>query len=230
MEIYNREMFTTDGIEQSVQPLRAQLETAEYTYNYLLSQIDAVKKENFKELYIYETLKKTDNTIIPDVTVLTQFKSLEREPTFLEFKKELEVSKKEIKLLNNQINSGFKRISAMFTYTEYNLHRYVSMFDLGITNPEAMHLLMHEICKYEFNDSAIYLKLRWTRGYNVFGLLVEYAPPKWRSFFKDIIDLMIINDRIDDIIFYKEHPQYNNDLEYLVRHWTSQYNIKTGDL
>ena len=80
MKVYTAEMFTVEGVEEISKELKQQLETIEYTYNYLLSQIESVKKDNFKELYVYETLKKTNKNLIPDINVLTQYKVYVKKP------------------------------------------------------------------------------------------------------------------------------------------------------
>ncbi len=228
MEIYTRDMFTDSGVKVILEPLYTQLEIVEFNHNYILNQIDSVKKEHFKELYVYETMKKTDKSLIPNITVLTQFKTLERDPTFLDFKKQLEITKKEITDLNNQINKALEAVSRNFSFTVYNLKRYLDLQAPAIYDEAAMTTLMEEIFNYEFNDKSLYLKLRWTRAYHIFGLLVEKSPSDWQSFFADTIKIMYINDKIFDRDFYMNNPEYNNDLEYLMREWETQYNKSTN--
>lgn len=229
MEIYTADMFTNEGVEISITPLRTQLEIVEYTYNYLLKQIDDVKKNVFQELYVYETMKKTDKTLIPNITVLTQFKALERDPTYLDFKKELEIAKTEIKLLNIQIDREFAKISNTFTFTEYNLKRYLDLSILFFSSQSDydMNQLMDAICTNELGMSKIFQDLRWSRSYDVYQLIIEKAPQDWQSLFADIIKVIAYLDVEFNYTFWNTHPEYEFNVTKIYTEYNKQHYLAT---
>lgn len=210
MKIYTAETFTEDGIEVEVLELNLALETVEYAYNYLLDQVTSVKRANFKELLTYETMKKTNPDLSPDLIVLNQMKALERDTAFSEHKKTLTNFEEEIRVLKAQITKLLECASKNFSFEVENYNKYIGLYTELVEDPSEVKIafLMLEIFNIEFNNRLMYFDVRWTRMYSIIELLIEKAPLVQKQLFINIFDVIKYADRAFDYNFFEEHPEF----------------------
>jgi len=189
MEFHTREMFLSESVKNLFVDELKRKETLEYKLNFLNKQIVSVKKEHFHELFVYETMKKTNPDLIPNKDILIQIKSLERNPTFLEYKKESEEMASEIKKINNIIDKKIIETNKNFSFKPYNLQKYGSLMEgfLEEKSEILFNQMMEFIFNIEFNDKILYKKLRIEKNYDVLNLLLEKAPLEYQPMFKYMI-------------------------------------------
>jgi hypothetical protein len=210
VKIYTAEAFTEDGITIEVNKLKAELETVEYSYNFLMTQINEIKKEHFNELLIFETLKKSNPSLTPDLIVLNQKKALERDPVFSEHKKLISKYEEEIRIINSKIDACLECASANFSFEIENYNKYVSLYSELVKNPseDKIAFLMMEIFNIELNNKLMYYDVRWTRTYSMFELLITKAPIAQKQLFINIFDVIKYADNAFDYDFFNEYPEF----------------------
>jgi len=196
MEFHTREMFLSESVESLFADELKRKETLEYKLKFLNDQIADVKKEHFHELFVYETMKKTNPKLIPNKNILIQIKSLERNPTFLEYKKESEEMALEIKKINNIIEKKINETNKNFSFEPYNLKKYGSLMEEFLKEKSEILFdrMMEFIFNIEFNDEILYKKLRIEKNYDVFNLLIEKSPVEYQPMFKYMIEQIKVYD------------------------------------
>ena len=231
MTIYYEHDFTLEGIPTKFSPLLSTIETDEYEYNFILTQIDDIKKQSFKELYIYEQMKKTDKTVKPNIMVLSQVKSLERDVTYIEFTKKLYSLKNKIKIQKQEIEKHKIKLSTLFTFTDYNLKKYLDLATIYYDDSSEYNLdiLMEEIFNNEFGSKTIYYDVRWSMQLDIFLLLLKKSPQDYQSFFKDILQQIFFNDSMFIDNFFAEHPEYDYNMDWLTLELIQQYYMITKE-
>ncbi|RLC45612.1 MAG: hypothetical protein DRH57_07650 [Candidatus Cloacimonadota bacterium] len=210
MKIYSVDTFTEDGITVEVDKLKLGLETVEYAYNYLLDQITAIKKKNFKELLTYETMKKSNPNLPPDLIVLNQMKTLERDQAFSAHKKTLTNFEEEIRIIKAKIDKCLECAKANFSFTVENHNKYVGLYTELAENPSESKIafLMMEIFNIELNNRLMYFDVRWTRMYSIIELLIEKAPLEQKQLYINIFNVIKYADNAFDYNFFKEYPEF----------------------
>ena len=135
-------------------------------------------------------MKKTNPKLIPNKNILIQIKSLERNPTFLEYKKESEEMALEIKKINNIIEKKINETNKNFSFEPYNLKKYGSLMEEFLKEKSEILFdrMMEFIFNIEFNDEILYKKLRIEKNYDVFNLLIEKSPVEYQPMFKYMIE------------------------------------------
>jgi len=228
MKLYNITEFTISGLTTILAPLIKERESITFQLDKLESQINNIKKESFKDLYVYETMKKTDKALIPNKDVLVQIKMLERNSTYIEFKKIIEIYKKQLKDVDFQIEYKKKQTANNFSFESINYDKYLTMFDnvLQTEDTKLLDNLMLEICNNEFNNKKLYWDLKWTRNYSVFLLLVENAPQEYRPLIQYILDYRKIFDDLFDDDYFKLNP--NDTLTDLLTEFEIEFNKESA--
>ena len=189
MEFHTREMFLSESIKDLFVDDLNRKETLEYKLKFLNDQIINVKKEHFNELFVYETMKKTNSNLIPNKEILIQIKSLERNPTYLGYKRETEEMALEIKKIDNMIEKKVNEASKNFSFISHNLLKYGDLMEDYLNNKSEVlfNQMMEFIFNIEFNDKILYRKLRIEKNYDIFNLLLEKAPTDYQPMFKYMI-------------------------------------------
>lgn len=210
MKIYSVDTFTEDGITVEVNALELELETVEYSYNYLLDQITTIKRKNFKELLKYETMKKSNPSLSPDLIVLNQMKVLERDPDFSTHKKTLTNYEGEIRIIKAKIDKCLECVKANFSFTVENHNKYIGLYTELAEKPSESKIafLMMEIFNIEMNNRLMYFDVRWTRTYSIFELLIEKAPLEQKPLYTNIFTVIKYADNAFDYNFFKEYPEF----------------------
>jgi len=210
VKIYSVDTFTEDGITVEVDKLKLELETVEYSYNYLLTQITTIKKAHFNELLVYETMKKSNPSLSPDIIVLNQMKALERDPIFSEHKKTLMNFEEEIRIINAKIAKLLECASANFSFTVENHNKYIALYTELVESPSESKIafLMMEIFNIELNNRLMYFDVRWTRTYSILELLIAEAPLEQKQLYINIFNVIKYADNAFDYNFFKEYPEF----------------------
>ena len=210
MKIYNVESLTEAGVTKEVNVLKLELETVEYSYNFLLKQITSIKEEHFPELLSYERMKKSNPSLSPDLIVLNQMKTLERDPTFSEHKKSLTNFEEEIRLINAKIDKLLECAKANFSFDVLNHNKYIELYTELAEDPSEFNIarVMMEIFNIELSNRLMYFDVRWTRMYSIYELLIEKAPLEQKPLYENLFTLIKYADRVFDFEFFTEYPEF----------------------
>ena len=201
------------GINIKISPHLKLLETNKYNLNSLESQILSIKKTHFTDLFIYETKKQNNPMLIPDKTILSQNKSLERDPTYLSYKKSIEVLKMKIKKNENDIDGIKKQFNTLFTFTTVHLKQYIKMLDDYINSDYQtglLDLLGQEIFRFEFNDSKLYFNIKFNQQYNILRVLVESAPKDYKHIFNYFMDFIEMDMEYFQRSYFEKNPNHKS--------------------
>ena len=210
MKIYNVETLTEAGVTKEVEALKLELETVEYSYSYLLNQINSIKEVHFKELLAFERMKKANPSLSPDLIVLNQMKAIGRDPTFTEHKKTLTNFEEEIRILNEKIAKLLECADSNFGFDVVNHNKYIELYTDLMKNPSeaGIAFLMMEIFNNELNNRLMYFDVRWTRMYSIFELFIEKAPLDQKPLYTNIFTIIKYADRAFDTNFFKQYPEF----------------------
>lgn len=190
MEYLTPEMFTEDGIEKSLELDIKRKETLEYQLEDLRSQTDSIKSTYFKELLVYERMKKQDPNLIPNKDVLNQLKELSRDPRFNEIKSSMDSMSMEIKQIEEKIESAKNKLGGLFKFHDIDVKNYADKYETYIKtrDKEKFVELMEFIFSKEFKNAKLYIKAHWQRNVKIFMMLVEKAPKEFQTVMKYIVE------------------------------------------
>lgn len=214
-------IFTNDGITNAIESLIKKQETLNYNYSNLQTQLNNLKKNNFKNLYIYEQKKQFDKTIIPNREVLTELKLLETDTTYKNMKQNLESLKGELKSVDKEIKHYYDSLNNMFSFKPYNLKRYLKLTKEYFTNKTMSNFeaIMTDIFNNEFNNKQLYFIVNLQRNYKVFDILIEKAPDEMKQLFKIVRDEQMKINNYYEKWYIKFHKC---DIQYFIAHLLSK--------
>lgn len=200
MEYLRPEMFTIDGIMQSLKDIVMQKETLEFKFNNLKKQVDTIKSAYYKDLLIYERKKEQNKNLIPDLNVLTQLKDLERTDDYKRIKASMDDLKIQIKQIDDLIESKKNKLSKMFKFHSVDLKNYTLMFEKYLNTKNKLHFeeLMATIFEKEFQDRRLYILVKLQRNYEIFNILFEKVPSLYKTVFSYILQEQVNLDSIED--------------------------------
>jgi ribosomal protein S20 len=227
VEYLTPEMFTEDGINEQLKDIIMQKETLEFQLENLRKQVDDIKSVLYKELLVYERKKIQNPNLVPDVTVLTQLKELERSPEYKDIKARMDSLKIQIKQINEVVESKKIKLNNLFRFHTTDLKNYVKKFELYIDTQDVdkFEELMKFIFEKEFQDRRLYTIINLQRNYPVFNLLMEKVPEMYKTIFGYILrEQMKINDEYD----YNYRTENNTDVTGVLTHLGNKLNEFMG--
>lgn len=188
MNVYIPEMFDVEKIEVFAADLLLKRETCEFQLNVFQTNLDKFKKENFKDILIFERMRDKNPKLIPDKSILKQMKIVESDPSVKNFKQTISKLKREIKNINTMIENVRIKIGKMFKFDDIDVMKYLNGLLAYQEGVSTFDELMEMIFKNEFNNKKMYYEVAGLRNYKVLSLLHDKAPQKWKKIMALILD------------------------------------------
>lgn len=209
MRIVTREMFDLEFINSKFAEEIKQKEILEFKLNEIESQIIEIKKKYFNALFVYETMKKENPTLVPNKDVLVQIKTLERDENYLKYKEQIDGYKSEIKKITTLLDKERKRLETLFSFKKANVKKYMNLIEKYLTTYSEYDFdkLFEEIFNNEFNDKILWYSVKWLRKYDILELLVEKSQGDDKFIFRGIIDAFDEFFTRFDSEYFKANPE-----------------------